>query len=71
MPDKPDFAALEKNAPQFKPPAFDLQVDLIAAMNCTSSEGRKAVRQCLQAAFMDGVIAALKDRARAQGIDLP
>lgn len=75
MADNPDFAALEKNAPQFKPPSFDneiSQIYLAAGGGFPIKAGvLDLIKGRLQAAFMDGVITALKDRARAQGIAFP
>jgi hypothetical protein len=78
--DKPEFEALTRDMPQYVPPQFDAEVDqildgfarLIGARkeSLTSVDLMMVVRMRLQAAFMDGVIAALKERAREQGVDL-
>jgi len=70
----PNCKTLETHARQFDPPTFDAQVATLLTItnrHIPERECSAILRATLRAAFLDGVLAALKDRARAQGVDLP
>jgi hypothetical protein len=71
MADDRDYAVLLRAAPQFKPPEFAVAIDNIISCvqrKCPNPSDMRdvayrAIQRVIQNAYLDGVIAALKDGA--------